>query len=228
MESGPSKRKEILEVLNGKSEEKLKSFNHTLESFQALKNALHELSGEVNEEINNNRVIKVEYRDKGQYEAQLQFASDLLIFNMHTNVFQFDRSHAVWNLDYVKLNPFNTLCGVINVYNFLADSFKKNRPTDEGYLVARIYINHDGYFFVEGKRMGAYNVATFGSRKLDDTILIDIVETLMLYAMNFDLLVPPFDAVKVIEVEQMNTKVENSKISTGKRLGYTYNTDDIE
>ncbi|MEG0499891.1 MAG: hypothetical protein RR550_02065 [Rikenellaceae bacterium] len=227
MESGPSKRKEIIDTLNGKSEEKLKSFNHTLEAFQSLKNALHELSGEINEEINNNRVIKVEYRDKGQYEAQLQFASDILIFNMHTNVFQFNRDHAVWNLDYVKLNKFNTLCGVINVYNFLADSFKKNRTTDEGYLVARIYINHDGYFFVEGKRMQKYNVSTFGSRKLDDEVMVDIVEILMLYAMNFDLLVPPFDTVKVIEVEQMNTKVENSKISTGKRLGYTYNTDDI-
>lgn len=227
MESGPSKRKEIIDTLNGKSEEKLKSFNNTLEAFQALKNALHELSGEINEEINNNRVIKVEYRDKGQYEAQLQFASDILIFNMHTNVFQFNRESPVWNLDYVKLNKFNTLCGVINVYNFLADSFKKNRTTDEGYLVARIYINHDGYFFVEGKRMEKYNVSTFGSRKLDDDVIVDIVETLMLFAMNFDLLVPPFDAVKVIEVEQMNTKVENSKISTGKRLGYTYNTDDI-
>lgn len=227
MESGPSKRREVIDTLNGKSEEKLKSFNNTLEFFQSLKNALHELSGEINDEVNNNRVIKVEYRDKGQYEAQLQFASDILIFNMHTNVFQFNRDHAVWNLDYVKGNKFNTLCGVVNVYNFLADSFKKNRPTDEGYLVARIYINREGYFFVEGKRMKEYSVSTFGSRKMDDDVIVDIIETLMLYAMNFDLLIPPFDAVKVIEVEQMNTKVENSKISTGKRLGYTFNTDDI-
>lgn len=227
METGPSKRVEIISTLNSKSEEKLKSFNHTLEVFQSLKNVLHELSGEINDEVNNNRVIKVEYRDKGLYEAQLQFASDILIFNMHTNVFQFNRDHAVWNLDYVKLNKYNTLCGVINVYNFLADSFKKNRVTDEGYLIARIFINHDGYFFIEGKRLGEYNVSTFGSRKLDDAIIVDIVETLMLYAMNFDLLVPPFDTVKVVEVDQMNTKIENSKISTGKRLGYSFNTDDV-
>lgn len=227
METGPSKRKEIINTLNGKSEEKLKSFNHTLEIFQTLKNALHELSCEINEEVNNNRKIKVEYRDKGQFEAHFQFASDILIFNMHTNIFQFNRQHEAWDLDYVKHNNYNTLCGVINVYNFLTDSFKKNRTTDEGYLVARIFINHDGYFFVEGKRMQDYNVSTFGSRKLDGDILVDIIETLMLYAMNFDLLVPQFDTVKIVEVEQMNTKIENSKISTGKRLGYTYNTDDI-
>lgn len=227
METGPSKRVEIISTLNSKSEEKLKSFNYTFEIFQSLKNVLHELSGEINDEVNNNRIIKVEYRDKGQYEAQLQFASDILIFNMHTNVFQFNRDHAVWSLDYVKLNKYNTLCGVVNVYNFLADSFKKNRVTDEGYLVARIFINHDGYFFIEGKRMEKYNVSTFGSRKLDDDTIVDIVETLMLYAMNFDLLVPPFDSVKVVEVDQMNTKIENSKISTGKRLGYSFNTDDI-
>lgn len=227
MESGPSKRKEIIDTLNGKSEVKLMSYKNTLEVFQALKNTLHELVGEVNDEINNNRAIKVEYRDKGQYEAQLQFDSDILIFNMHSNIFQFSRDSAVWSLDYVKRNPFNSLCGVINVYNFLTDSFKKNRVTDEGYLVARIYINHDGYFFVEGKRMEKYGVSSFGSSKMDERCMVDIVETLMLYAMNFDLLIPPFDSVKIIEVEQMNTKVENSKISTGKRLGYSYNTDDI-
>lgn len=227
METGPSKREEILGLLNGKCEEKLNSFNKTLESFQELKNALHELSGDLNEEIRNNRRIKVEYRDKGTHEAQLQFASDVLLFTMHTNIFQFTKYHPVLELDYAKSNPLNTLCGVINVYNFLSESLKKNRTNDEGYLVARIFINREGYFFVEGKHDNPYVYSTFGREKITEEIIIDIVEALMMFVMNFELLVPPFEQIKIIEVEQINTKMEYSKIPTGKRLGYDYNTQDI-
>ena len=47
------------------------------------------------------------------------------------------------------------------------------------------------------------------------------------YTVDFDLLVPPYDAVKVVTVDQLNTKIENSKMQTGKRLGYKFNSDDI-
>lgn len=228
MENGPSQRKQIISSLNGKSEEKLKAYNSTLENFQVLKDALHELAGDINEEVVNTRSIKVEYRDRGPMEAQLQFASDMLLFNMHTDVFQFNEEHAVHTNPYAKENEFNTLCGVINIYNFLASSFKKNRATDEGYLIARVFINREGCFFVEGKNVSKYSHATFGSQAMTEEILVDIIEMLMLYCMDFELLVPPFGEVKIIEFEQINTKMESSKISTGKRLGYHYNTDDIE
>ena len=56
---------------------------------------------------------------------------------------------------------------------------------------------------------------------------ISIIETAMDYAVDFDLLVPPYDTVKVVTVDQLNTKIENSKMQTGKRLGYKFNSDDI-
>ena len=31
----------------------------------------------------------------------------------------------------------------------------------------------------------------------------------------------------VVTVDQLNTKIENSKMQTGKRLGYKFNSDDI-
>jgi hypothetical protein len=40
--------------------------------------------------------------------------------------------------------------GVVNVYNFLSDSFRYNRERDLGYLVARIFLNKEGHFFVQG------------------------------------------------------------------------------
>ncbi len=62
---------------------------------------------------------------------------------------------------------------------------------------------------------------------LTTEILTDIIETAILYAAEFDLLVPPYDTQKIIAVEQVNTKIENSKIQTGKRLGYKFNSDDV-
>ncbi len=220
MEDGLSARRQIVEMLNGKSEEKRGCYKKTLELFGVLKTVLHELSGDINDEVINSREIKVEYRDKGSFEAQLQFADELLIFNMHTNVFEFPENHPIHKQAYSNESNYNTLFGVINVYNFLSESFKKNRSVDKGYLVARIFINREGRLFAEGDALAKYDYSTFGSEYMTEDVMLDIIETLMLYAMQFELFVPPFGEAQIIEVEQLNTRMEHNKIATGKRLGY--------
>ena len=224
---GDSKRELIISALDTKSLIKVEDYNKCFESFTELKDMLHEMSGQINEAVGSSRLIKTEYRDRGKFEAQLQVASDMLIFSMHTDVFKFNREHSVLSVDYVKNDDSNAYCGIINIYDFLADSFRYNRSADEGYLIARIFVNRNRHFFVEGKRQGSYSYDTFGSQVLTTEILTDIIETAILYAAEFDLLVPPYDTQKIIAVEQVNTKIENSKIQTGKRLGYKFNSDDV-
>ncbi len=67
----------------------------------------------------------------------------------------------------------------------------------------------------------------FGTIEIDKESLRRIVETAILYTLEFDLLVPPYDTVKIASVGQVNNKIENSKIQTGKRLGYKFNSDDV-
>lgn len=229
MDGDPGLRQEIIDTLGSKSNLKQKVFDNTFTVFNELKEALHEMSSELNdatEEILDKR-IKIEYRDRGKFEAQLQVAGDMLIFNMHTNVFEFNREHAIWQNPYVRDNKANAYCGVINIYDFLADSFKFNRNSDEGYLIGRLFINREMQYFVEGKRQDSLRHDAFGSRKIDKGALVEIVETAIRYSLDFDLLVPPYDAVKVVSVDQLNTKIENSKMQTGKRLDYEFRTDDI-
>ena len=38
---------------------------------------------------------------------------------------------------------------------------------------------------------------------------------------------PPYAELKRVTVDQFNTKMDNSKFVTGKRLGYDFETDDI-
>ena len=229
MAQDPLPREQIIEALNTKSMIKTSVFYKTLEIFDLLKDVLGEASNDLNDmlEGNHERRVRLEYRDRGKFEAELKFADDVLVFSMHTDVFQFDRGHSVWKNAYVKEDPFNSYVGVISIYNFLSDSFKYNRNEDMGYLIARIFVNRDGYFFVEGKRQKRRYTKNFGSVLLDREELISIVDTAILYTLSFDLLVPPFDLVKVANVEQINTKIESSKMQTAKRLGYQYNSDDV-
>lgn len=226
-ESG--KRAQIIETLKTKSALLQRIFDNTQQVFGQLKEILQEYAVEVNEQLEGttDKRVKLEYRDRGKFEAQLQLAGDILIFSMHTNVFQFERENIIWQNSYVKQDKQNAYCGVINIYNFLSDSFKYNRSADEGYLVARMFINRDFQYMVEGKRQVTYRHDNFGQGAITPEALTEIIENTMAYTLDFDLLVPPYDAVKLVSVDQMNTKIENSKLQTGKRLGYQFRSDDV-
>lgn len=230
MDDHPASMRETIEKkLREKSTHVLKVYDTTFSVFAELKELLHETAVEFNESLDElARRVRVEYRDRGKFEAQLQIAEDILIFSMHTNIFQFNREHIVWQNSYLRDHPENSLCGMINIFNFLSDSFKYNRSSDEGYLIGRIFVNHEMQYFTEGKREITQNHNSFGSAMLNRDALNSIIENSINYAIDFDLLVPPYDAVKVVTVDQLNTKIENSKMQTGKRLGYRFDADTAE
>ena len=225
----PPLRARILETVVRKSSLKQQVFDNTFAAFNLLKEVLFEMASEFDDALDGklDRRVRIEYRDRGKFETQLQVASDILIFQMHTDVFDFDGQHPVRRTPYVAADAQNAYCGMINIYNFLSDSFKFNRNADEGYLIGPIFIHRERSFFVEGKRQTAARAADFGRDRITRERLIAIMETAMNYAINFDLLVPPYECNKRVTVDQFNTKMDNSKFTTGKRLGYDFNVDDI-
>lgn len=218
----------IVDTLVEKAAMKQKVYDNTFESFNIIKEVLHEMSNELNNNLKSNeKRIKLEYRDRGKFEAEIRVAGDILIFSMHTNVFEFDRDHSIWKLPYVQENRLNSYCGMINIYNFLTDSFKYNRIDDLGYLIGRLFINREKHYFVEGKRQMGFLYNNFGQATISKDAVKKVLETAILYSLEFDLLVPPYDMVKIASVAQMNTKIESSKLQTGKRLGFKFNSDDV-
>ncbi len=218
----------IVDTLVEKSAMKQRVYDNTFESFNIIKEVLHEMSNELNSNLKTNeKRIKLEYRDRGKFEAEIRVAGDILIFSMHTNVFEFDRDHSIWKLPYVLENRLNSYCGMINIYNFLTDSFKYNRIDDLGYLIGRLFINREKHYFVEGKRQMGFLYNNFGQATISKDAVKKVLETAILYSLEFDLLVPPYDMVKIASVAQMNTKIESSKLQTGKRLGFKFNSDDV-
>ena len=222
-------RARILETIVRKSTLKQKVFDSTFWAFNQLKETLLEMASEMDDELDGklDRRVRLEYRDRGKFEAQLQIANDLLIFQMHTDVFEFDDAHPIWKTSYVQADRENSYCGVVNIYNFLSDSFKFNRNADEGYLIGRLFINRDRRYFVEGKGQTTLRAADFGKDEIDHDALIAILESAIAFSLDFDLLLPPYEENKRVTVDQFNTKMDNSKFVTGKRLGYDFDVEDI-
>ena len=222
------KKLEIIGTLKEKSILKQKVYDNTFESFNIAKDVLKSLSKEINASIiGADPRIRLEYTDRSNFDAQIKVAGDILLFSMHSNIFQFDREHPAWKTSYIQKNKFNAYSGIINIYNYLADSFKYSRQDDLGYLIARIFINHEKQYFVEGKRQMGMLFTNFGSEEISRQSLQLIISTAILYALEFDLLVPPYDAVKIATVGQAEAKIQHSRVITGKRLGFQFNSDDV-
>ena len=228
MDKSPLREKILATIIN-KSTLKQHIFDNTFTTFNELKDVLFEIASELDDDLDGklDKRVRIEYRDRGKFEAQLQVASDLLIFRMHTDIFEFDSNHIIWQNGYVQQERDNSYCGVIDIYNFLSDSVKFNRNADEGYLIGRIFINREKCFFVEGKRQTLVRPMNFGQEKITHEALVAIMETAIHYAINFDLLVPSYEDNKRVTLDQFNSKMDNSKFTTGKRLGYEFNVDDI-
>jgi hypothetical protein len=75
------KKVAIIGSLKEKSSLKQKVFDNTFESFKILKEVLKDLSKEVNENLTNlDPRINMKYTDRSNFDAQLKFAADLLLF----------------------------------------------------------------------------------------------------------------------------------------------------
>ena len=174
-----------------------------------------------NNEISDKKV-RVVYSSDGNFEARLKFSGDTLLFHMHSNVFDFPVSHPIHKTKYIKEDSLRSFCGVINIYNFLSDSFKYNRFNDVGYLIARVFINIDKHFFVEGDKQLGFLFNDFVNQKINTEEIERIINEAMIYALNFDLQVPELNKVKAVSVHQILDINNNHKLRTSKRMGYKF------
>lgn len=218
-----SKKQEevILNLLAKKSVMKQDVYSNTIAVFNELKAVLKERAETLSDEIGRvDKRINIFFKDISLQSMQLKVAGDILDFQMHSNVFQFDRSHPMFKTGYIRNNEMNSFCGIISVYNFLADSFKYNRLNDLGYMIARIFVNQENHFFLETKTQLGYKYYNFSEQPMRREDIIDIVNELIIYSVKFDLYTPPYDSVRQVTVYEIQEKASSAALRTGKRLGY--------
>lgn len=216
----------IIQLMQVKAGMKQDVFAKSKEIFGELKDVLKELAQNLDASIvEKDARLHAEFEDQGDLVAQLKVAGDTIICHMQTNVFRLDQSHSLWKTGYLVEDELRGYFGVVNVYNFLSDSFKFARERDLGYLVARLFVNKDGHFFLQGKRQLGFLYNDLPNDVLDRSRLVDVARSVVLYVLDFDLLAPPYDQVNQVTVEDMKQLNANSLLSTGKRLGFRFQAD---
>jgi hypothetical protein len=216
-------RETISELLQQKAVLKQDVYHNTLDVFKQLKSVLADTVRDVKSDFgSSDKRVDFHFRDNGDFQAEIKIAGDVLVFYMHTNVFQFDKSNSLWRTSYLREDDERSYIGIINVYNFLADSFKYQRESDLGYLIARIFVNKEDHYMVQGKRQLGYLYNDFVNSVITTDALRSIVESSILYTLDFDLYTPPYENMQQVTVEEIQSITSSTSLATGKRMGFRF------
>jgi len=130
-----NQRDALFQSLIQKSTLKQDIYANTFAALRLFKSVIEEITTDYFlkfESMKTHRYIAFENRYRGDFEIELKFGGDILLFLMHTNVFEFNRDHEIMRSPYIRQDKDRSYCGIINIYNFLSDSFKYNRFNDIG------------------------------------------------------------------------------------------------
>ena len=208
----------IKNLLENKSTAKQATYRYVVDAFSVFTNEAKRVVDELLKRAHpDDKDVTVEFNLVSEHEFDVKLAGDMLIFVMHTNVVTFEDTHPIMKEEYIVQNDVNRYFGQIMIYNFMADSLKFNRSNDPGYLLARLMINHDNRFFIEGEReLAEYNKISEGP--VTDEILRKIVKIVLRMAIENDLIAPPFKEVKSITLHQK--REHTPELGGGQKIGF--------
>ncbi len=222
-------QQQILDLITRKGAVNVDVFEKSKAVFGDIKVVLMELEKNIKRNMRDaDPRIPVELDDKGRLEVHFKFANDVLVFLMHTNIFTLDASHPLMKSTYVKEDPMRAFCGMIYVYNFLYESVKYNRRDDYGILVARLFVNREGHFFVEGKRKIGVMYNNFSEDIVTPDKLTHWVEALMHFVLEIDMKIPAFGDMEQATLQNIIDSSSQTTIISGKRFGFILPSADEE
>jgi hypothetical protein len=212
-------RAQLVDLLMHKSALKQDIADDSEKVFERLKTIIISEITELKKSITDPRV-RLSYQDKGKFEIHAYVGSDVLVFNLHQNVFRLPDHNPLWGTAYFKQNQNNGYFSTIHIFNFLAESLLQNRMNDAGYLIGRLFLNHENHFLIEGKGTLGFMFRDPQNMVLSDDALQLIVQLSFAHALEFDLYIPPFEYLSEISVAQIQMMGESLKLETAKRLGF--------
>ena len=215
----------IIDLLLNKSAVKQDIADYSEKILAQLKVVAENELNELRKVVDDKRV-RLSLEDKGDHEFRISVGSDVLVFQLHRNIFRLPDENPMWKTEYMSENGANGYFGIINIYNFLAESIEQNRMNDPGYLIGRIFMNHNEHFMVEGKGQLGFLFRDLPNSVLNATIMQHIVQVSMTHAIDFDLITPPYDIVQQVSVMQIQAISSDLQVATGKRLGFKFSAED--
>ena len=205
-------------LLESKSTAKQTAYKHICRAFSVLEKESKSVVEELKRRANpSDKDVTVEFNTINAQEFDVKLAGDMLIFVLGTNIVTLEESHPIMKEDYIRENEVNRYFGQIMIYNFMAESLKYNRTNDPGYLLARIMINHENRFFIEGEReLESYN--QMSEVPVTDEDLQMVVRIVLKMAIENDLVAPAFTEVKAITLNQKRD--HNLELGGAQKIGF--------
>lgn len=209
----------IQQLLESKSSAKQITYKNLLSSFDLLAKESKRIITELKKRVKpGDEDVTVDFTMINEHEFHVKLAGDLLVFVLHTNVVTFADEHPLMKSDYIKEKEINRYFGQIMIYNFMSDSIKFNRMNDPGYLLARILINHENRFLVEGEGPLGFLYNVISPVPISESDLNAMVKQALKIAIENDLMAPPFPDVRFITVYQKNEKTQ--ELGAGQKIGF--------
>ena len=210
---------QIQRLLENKSAAKQITFRKLLEAFEVLAKEAKRVMAELKKKGKpGDQDVTVDFKRINEHEFQLKLAGDLLIFVMHTNIVTFDEAHDVMKDPYIREKDINRYFGQIMIYNFMSDSVKFHRINDPGYLLARLLINHDGRYIIEGEGKLGVVFSHISDTSISESDLNILVKLALTLAIENDLMAPPYPQVKFITLHQKIEKTQ--ELGAGQKIGF--------
>ena len=219
------RRAGIVDLLINKAALKQDIADYSENILMQLKEVVQHELDEIAKSINDTR-IRLDYKDNGKHEFRINIGSDTIVFQLHTNIFRLDDENPLWKTKYVEKNGANGYFGIINIYNFLAESVKQNRLNDVGYLIGRMFINHNEHFIMEGEGQLGTDFQDLENSKLTKDVMCQVIQSCLSFAVNFDLVTPPYKMVQEVSLQQINAISSDLQMATGKRLGFKFSSEE--
>ena len=216
----------IIELLKNKASVKQDVFVNGKSAFKEFKESAKEIIDELAHEYSKiDPRVKLLFEDYSEQEFRIVVGGDVLIFHMHTNVFQYDKSHYYWQQSYFKEDNSRAYGIMFRVYNFLADSLTFNRENDLGYLIARVFVNRENHFVLESKLRLGTHYTKLNTQLFTKELQRKIILCLLNYSMEFELTVPHYMNVQTISIGEALDFNKGIKTQTVKRLGFKFGSD---
>ncbi len=212
-----------MQLLTEKASIKQEVFRKSKDYFNMMKGVVESVTACVADEVTKvDEALKLQYKDNSPNECELHFSGDVLLFNMHTNVFTFDKNHRIWHTGYVKEDKRRAYFAMINIYNFLADSLNYHRMNDAGLLLARVFVNREGQFFVEGKKQMSFIFNHLGQQVMNEANIKELVDQAMICSLEHDLTVPNYKDSMRVSVKQIQSLSNELQLKTAKKVDLGY------
>ena len=214
----------IVQMLKEKASIKQLVYRNLQEVFNMMRVEGKRIISELDDKLQQiDTSVTVAYQETGDFEFRLKFGGDTLVFYMQSNVITFHDDFPLMQSAYIVDEPSRKYFGHITVYNFLSDSIKYNRLDDPGYCVARILLNKENHFFVEGSGQLNFLFQDLENNQITGDWLRLIIEKAMAEAMDNDLIGPKYPDIRSITLKQKQD--ENMAAIRGEKIGFQMSTD---